>query len=56
MRAAEDILSLTRKLKEAWLFGRLDTSDDSGTKSQIEQHVRQVEEDLVWLGVEVEKQ
>jgi len=25
VRAAEDILSLTRALKEAWLFGRLDT-------------------------------
>ncbi|MCJ1392668.1 hypothetical protein MMC18_005538, partial [Xylographa bjoerkii] len=25
VRAAEDILALTRALKEAWLFGRLDT-------------------------------
>ncbi|EGC41749.1 conserved hypothetical protein [Histoplasma capsulatum var. duboisii H88] len=25
IRAAEDILSLTRSMKEAWLFGKLDT-------------------------------
>ncbi|OJD24498.1 hypothetical protein ACJ73_04134 [Blastomyces percursus] len=25
IRAAEDILSLTRTMKEAWLFGKLDT-------------------------------
>ncbi|RHZ43181.1 RNA polymerase II mediator complex head subunit MED22 [Aspergillus thermomutatus] len=25
VRAAEDILSLTRTMKEAWLFGKLDT-------------------------------
>ena len=44
-------------MKEAWLFGRLNTSDNSGTKSQIEQHAREVKEDLVaCLGVEVESQ
>ena len=25
VRAVEDLLSLTRELKEAWLFGQLDT-------------------------------
>ncbi|KAF3392800.1 hypothetical protein F1880_008708 [Penicillium rolfsii] len=29
IRAAEDILSLTRSMKEAWLFGNLDTLGES---------------------------
>ncbi|GLI78805.1 hypothetical protein PoHVEF18_007126 [Penicillium ochrochloron] len=29
VRAAEDILSLTRSMKEAWLFGTLDTLGES---------------------------
>ncbi|KAI9369603.1 mediator complex, subunit Med22 [Aspergillus egyptiacus] len=34
IRAAEDILSLTRIMKETWLFGKLDTlgEDESETK------------------------
>ena len=43
-------------MKEAWLFGRLNTSDHNGTKSQIEQRAREVKEDLLaLLGVEVDK-
>lgn len=34
IRAAEDILTLTRSMKETWLFGKLDTlgEDESETK------------------------
>ena len=41
VRAAEDILSLTRSMKETWLFGKLDTlgedERDIKRKEQIEQ-------------------
>ncbi|KAL4925059.1 uncharacterized protein BDV17DRAFT_284264 [Aspergillus undulatus] len=38
IRAAEDILSLTRSMKETWLFGKLDTlgEDESETKRREE--------------------
>ncbi|KAL4742258.1 mediator complex, subunit Med22 [Aspergillus similis] len=38
IRAAEDILSLTRMMKETWLFGKLDTlgEDESETKRREE--------------------
>ncbi|KAL2832825.1 mediator complex, subunit Med22 [Aspergillus cavernicola] len=38
IRAAEDILSLTRVMKETWLFGKLDTlgEDESETKRRKE--------------------
>ncbi|KAL3480727.1 surfeit locus protein 5 subunit 22 of mediator complex-domain-containing protein [Aspergillus californicus] len=38
IRAAEDILSLTRIMKETWLFGKLDTlgEDESETKRREE--------------------
>jgi len=40
VRAAEDILTLSRQLKELWLFGQLDTLGDSKAarleESQIE--------------------
>lgn len=41
VRAAEDILSLTRSMKETWLFGKLDTlgedERDVKRREQIEQ-------------------
>ncbi|KAE8145645.1 surfeit locus protein 5 subunit 22 of mediator complex-domain-containing protein [Aspergillus avenaceus] len=38
IRAAEDILSLTRTMKETWLFGKLDTlgEDESDIKRREE--------------------
>ncbi|KAL2800119.1 surfeit locus protein 5 subunit 22 of mediator complex-domain-containing protein [Aspergillus germanicus] len=38
IRAAEDILSLTRVMKETWLFGKLDTlgEDESETRRREE--------------------
>lgn len=38
VRAAEDILSLTRSMKETWLFGKLDTlgEDERDTKRREE--------------------
>ncbi|EAW06388.1 RNA polymerase II mediator complex head subunit MED22 [Aspergillus clavatus NRRL 1] len=38
VRAAEDILALTRSMKETWLFGKLDTlgEDESDTKRREE--------------------
>ena len=37
-KAAEDLTLLTRSLKEAWLFGRLDTLGTSEFEGQIEKH------------------
>lgn len=36
IRAAEDILSLTRILKEAWLFGKLQTVGSSEAETKAE--------------------
>lgn len=36
IRAAEDILSLTRVMKEAWLFGRLQTVGASEAETRAE--------------------
>ena len=36
IRAAEDILSLTRTLKEAWLFGKLQTVGASEAETRAE--------------------
>ena len=36
VRAAEDILSLTRILKEAWLFGKLQTVGGSEAETRAE--------------------
>lgn len=47
VRAAEDILSLTRSMKEAWLFGTLDTlgesSQDVERNQKLEEDVKAVE-------------
>lgn len=47
IRAAEDILSLTRSMKEAWLFGTLDTlgesSQDVERNQKLEEDVKAVE-------------
>jgi hypothetical protein len=47
VRAAEDILSLTRSMKEAWLFGTLDTlgesSQDAERNQKLEENVKAVE-------------
>ena len=37
IRAIEDLLSLTRQMKELWLFGQLDTLGKSGMVQQTEQ-------------------
>ncbi|KAI9837711.1 MAG: hypothetical protein M1819_006644 [Sarea resinae] len=37
VRAAEDMLSLTRSLKEAWLFGTLDTISDGAVRQKTEE-------------------
>ena len=42
MRAAEDILSLTRGLKEAWLFGKLDTLGESVVTAKTDEEARKV--------------
>lgn len=46
MRAAEDILSLTRSLKEAWLFGRLDPLGASSVVGKTDEDARAVAEGL----------
>jgi len=42
VRAAEDILSLTRGLKEAWLFGRLDTLGEGSVVLRTDEDARVV--------------
>ncbi|KAA6413870.1 MAG: mediator of RNA polymerase II transcription subunit 22 [Lasallia pustulata] len=37
VRAAEDMLALTRSLKEAWLFGKLDTVGESKAEARTEE-------------------
>lgn len=46
VRAAEDILSLTRILKESWLFGKLETVGISDAENQAEEAARKVAEGL----------
>ncbi|KAI4134628.1 MAG: hypothetical protein LQ347_001353 [Umbilicaria vellea] len=46
VRAAEDILSLTRSLKEAWLFGQLDTIGESKAEAKTEECAKSVVEGL----------
>ncbi|MCJ1479910.1 hypothetical protein MMC06_000064 [Schaereria dolodes] len=47
IKAAEEILSLTRSLKEAWLFGQLDTIGDSPAQGKTEEHATAVVNGLV---------
>lgn len=42
VKAAEDITSLTRLLKEAWLFGQLDTIGPSEAEGRTDEHARLV--------------
>lgn len=44
VKTCEDILSLSRQLKELWLFGKLDTlrQDASGGESKVEEDARVV--------------
>jgi hypothetical protein len=51
VRAAEEIMTLTRTLKEIWLFGELDTlekdhdgQDNAAARKKMDQDVRVVEE------------
>ena len=46
VKAAEDILSLTRSLKEMWLFGQLDTIGESKAEAETDKHARSVAERL----------
>lgn len=46
IRAAEDILSLTRVMKEMWLFGKLQTVGISEAEDRVEESARGVEEGL----------
>lgn len=51
IRAAEDILSLTRILKEAWLFGKLQTVGASEAETRAETAAVNVAAGLRRLGV-----
>ncbi|KAI9875005.1 MAG: hypothetical protein M1830_009038 [Pleopsidium flavum] len=44
IRAAEDILSLTRSLKEAWLFGQLNTLGESKAALKTDEDAKVVAE------------
>ncbi|KAI9874990.1 MAG: hypothetical protein M1830_009051 [Pleopsidium flavum] len=46
IRAAEDILSLTRSLKEAWLFGQLNTLGESKAALKTDEDAKVVAEGL----------
>ncbi|KAI4274724.1 MAG: hypothetical protein LQ337_003723 [Flavoplaca oasis] len=46
IRAAEDILSLTRTMKEMWLFGKLDTVGTNEAEERADKSARGVEEGL----------
>ena len=46
VRASENILSLTRTLKEAWLFGKLHTVGASEAETRAEEAARKVAEML----------
>ncbi|KAL8775307.1 MAG: hypothetical protein Q9209_000314 [Squamulea sp. 1 TL-2023] len=46
VRAAEDILSLTRMMKEMWLFGKLETLGTNEAEERAEESARGVEEGL----------
>ncbi|KAL8938364.1 MAG: hypothetical protein Q9211_003239 [Gyalolechia sp. 1 TL-2023] len=51
IRAAEDILSLTRVMKEMWLFGTLQTVGTNEAEKRAEESARGVEEGLrKWMG------
>ncbi|KAK0511705.1 hypothetical protein JMJ35_006278 [Cladonia borealis] len=49
VRAAEDILSLTRELKESWLFGKLQTVGTSEAEKRAEEAAAQVAAGLARL-------
>jgi Surfeit locus protein 5 subunit 22 of Mediator complex len=44
IRAAEDLLSLTRQMQELWLFGQLDTLGKSVVEEKTEADARRVAE------------
>ncbi|KAL8806954.1 MAG: hypothetical protein Q9200_004847 [Gallowayella weberi] len=46
IRAAEDILSLTRVMKEMWLFGKLQTVGTDEAEERAEESAREVEAGL----------
>lgn len=52
VKAAEDILSLTRTLKEAWLFGKLQTIGTSEAETRARTAAAKVAEGLKELGDE----
>ncbi|KAL8891269.1 MAG: hypothetical protein Q9205_002403 [Flavoplaca limonia] len=49
IRAAEDILSLTRTMKEMWLFGKLETVGTNEAEERADESARGVEEGLTRL-------
>lgn len=42
IRAAEDLTALTRRLKELWLFGQLDTLGPSAAEGRADAKAREV--------------
>ena len=50
VRAAEDVLSLTRDLKESWLFGKLQTVGASEAEKRADEYAADVAEGLRRLG------
>ncbi|KAI5307275.1 hypothetical protein KEM56_001086 [Ascosphaera pollenicola] len=56
IRAAEDMLAITRMMKEAWLFGKLETlkedERDVQRREKLEQDVRAVKEIIERVGSE----
>lgn len=42
IRASEDILTLTRQMKEMWLFGQLNTLSESHAEEKTEEDARAV--------------
>jgi Surfeit locus protein 5 subunit 22 of Mediator complex len=44
IRAAEDLTALTRRLKELWLFGQLNTLGPSAVDGRVEAKAREVAE------------
>ena len=44
IRAAEEVQTLIRQMQEMWLFGRLNTLEDSKAKAEVDETAREVAE------------
>ncbi|KAI5285955.1 hypothetical protein KEM54_000177 [Ascosphaera aggregata] len=59
IRAAEDILTITRIMKEAWLFGKLETLNederDVSRREKLEEDVRAVKDAIENKGLIVKR-